>query len=148
MFATVVSWGLYTSLAKRVAQLDAVVVTAIIAALGALMLLPVAVVETALRGWPVLSGTDMLAIVYLGAIASGAAYMLYNYALRHMDASQAGVYTNLIPIVGVLTGVIVLGEELSLRALIGGAIVMVGVWITSRQPGKPNAPVALESGSS
>ena len=79
----------------------------------------------------------------LGAIASGAAYMLYNYALRHMDASQAGVYTNLIPIVGVITGVIVLGEELSVRALLGGAIVMLGVWITSRQAEK--APAAVTS---
>jgi drug/metabolite transporter (DMT)-like permease len=141
----VVAWGLYTSLAKRVAHLDAVVVTAIIAALGALMLLPLAVFETATRGWPTLSLLDGLAVLYLGAIASGAAYMLYNYALRHMDASQAGVYTNLIPVVGVITGVIVLGEELSLRAFIGGAIVMLGVWITSRQPAKSAEPVPLGS---
>ena len=134
MFTSVVSWGLYTSLAKRVAHLDAVVVTAVIAALGALMLLPLAVVETALRGLPTLSSSDGLAILYLGAVASGAAYMLYNSALRHMDASHAVYYTNLIPIVGVITGVIVLDEELTLRALIGGGIVMLGVWITSRQP--------------
>jgi drug/metabolite transporter (DMT)-like permease len=136
-----VSWGIYTSLAKKVAHLDAVVVTAIIAALGALMLLPVAIAETAIEGLPTLSGLDWLAILYLGAIASGAAYMLYNYALRHMDASQAGVYTNLIPIVGVITGVIVLGEELTVRAFIGGAIVMLGVWITSR-PSLRTAPAA------
>jgi len=50
-----------------------------------------------------------------------------------LDASEAGVYTNLIPIVGVITGV-VLGEPLSLRAIIGGAVVLAGVWMTSRQP--------------
>jgi drug/metabolite transporter (DMT)-like permease len=143
MFVTVVSWGAYTSLAKRVAHLDAVVVTAVIAALGAVMLLPLAIVETVAKGWPTLSLLDGLAILYLGAIASGAAYMLYNYALRHMDASQAGVYTNLIPIVGVITGVIVLGEDLTLRAFVGGAIVMLGVWITSRQPAKAAGPAAL-----
>jgi len=31
----------------------------------------------------------------------------------------------------VITGV-VLGEPLSLRAVIGGAVVLVGVWLTSR----------------
>jgi drug/metabolite transporter (DMT)-like permease len=34
--------------------------------------------------------------------------------------------------------VIVLGEPLSIRAIAGGAVVMLGVWITSRsESGKP-----------
>ena len=72
-------------------------------------------------------------MAYLGAVASGLGYMLYSAALKHVDASEAGVYTNLIPIVGVITGVM-LGEPLSLRAIIGGVVVLVGVWLTSRQP--------------
>jgi drug/metabolite transporter (DMT)-like permease len=59
--------------------------------------------------------------------------MLYSAALKHVDASEAGVYTNLIPIVGVVTGVL-LGEPLSARAIVGGVVVLVGVWLTSRQP--------------
>jgi drug/metabolite transporter (DMT)-like permease len=78
-----------------------------------------------LQGW--------LGMAYLGAGASGLAYMLYSAALRHVDASEAGVYTNLIPIVGVVTGMM-LGEPLSLRAIAGGLVVLVGVWLTSRQP--------------
>jgi drug/metabolite transporter (DMT)-like permease len=66
--------------------------------------------------------------------------MLYSAALKHVDASEAGVYTNLIPIVGVVTGVL-LGEPLSARAVVGGMVVLVGVWLTSRQPnvGRPLA---------
>jgi drug/metabolite transporter (DMT)-like permease len=36
--------------------------------------------------------------------------------------------------VGVVLGVM-LGEPLSMRAIVGGAVVLVGVWLTSRQPG-------------
>jgi drug/metabolite transporter (DMT)-like permease len=50
-----------------------------------------------------------------------------------VDASEAGVYTNLIPIVGVLTGVM-LGEPLSARAIVGGLVVLAGVWLTSKVP--------------
>ena len=71
-------------------------------------------------------------MIYLGAIASGAAYVLYNDALRHMDASQAGAYSNLIPIVGVITGVVALGETPTLQAILGGVVVMIGVWIAGR----------------
>jgi drug/metabolite transporter (DMT)-like permease len=62
--------------------------------------------------------------------------VIYNQALEDMDASQTGVFANLIPVVGVLSGVIFLGEPLSWRAILGGAIVMVGVWIAgSERPG-------------
>jgi drug/metabolite transporter (DMT)-like permease len=59
--------------------------------------------------------------------------------LKHVDASEAGVYTNLIPIVGVITGMM-LGDPLSARAIIGGVVVLVGVWLTSRQPAPASPP--------
>lgn len=137
MFAAVVCWGLYTALAKRVAGFDPLVITVAVTGAGSVLLLPMAGYEVLvaravgegllampLRGW--------LGIFYLGAAASGLAYALYNASLRHLDASAVGVYTNLIPIVGVLTGVVVLGEPLSVRAIVGGVVVMLGVWITSR----------------
>jgi drug/metabolite transporter (DMT)-like permease len=137
MFVTVICWALYTALAKRVAEVDPIVVTAAVMGTGAILLLPLSGYEVItahlsgeglqalpLRGW--------LGLIYLGAIASGVAYLMYNASLQHLDASSVGVYTNLIPIVGVLTGVIVLGEPLSARAIIGGMVVMLGVWVTSR----------------
>ncbi|RPH47276.1 MAG: hypothetical protein EHM84_08305, partial [Lysobacterales bacterium] len=132
MFASVLAWGVYTSLAKRVAGFDAVVITACIMGIGAAMLAPIAAYEFIGSGAPTLSAKGWAGLIYLGAMASGAAYMLYNDALKHMDASQAGAYTNLIPIVGVITGVAVLGETLTLRAVIGGVVVMIGVWIAGR----------------
>jgi drug/metabolite transporter (DMT)-like permease len=132
MFVSVLAWGLYTSIAKRVAGSDPVVLTASIMAIGAAMLAPLAAYELIDHGWSTLSAKGWAGLIYLGAIASGAAYLLYNNALRHMDASQAGAYTNLIPIVGVITGVAALGETLTLRAIVGGAVVMIGVWIAGK----------------
>jgi drug/metabolite transporter (DMT)-like permease len=133
MFVSSVLWGVYTSMAKRVATFDAIQVTTGIIGAGALMLLPLAGFEIAAGGVPNVDLRGWLGLAYLGAGASGLAYMMYSAALKHLDASEAGVYTNLIPIVGVITGV-VLGEPLSLRAIIGGAVVLAGVWMTSRQP--------------
>jgi len=133
MFATVIAWALYTSLAKRVAAFDPVVTTACITGIGAILLFPAALFELAGRDLPQLSVGGWLSVLYLGTLASGAAYMLYNDALRHMDASEAGVYTNLIPVVGVITGLVVLHEPISIRALLGGLVVMGGVWITGSE---------------
>ena len=135
MFVSAVLWGVYTSMAKRVATYDAIQVTAGIIGAGAMMLLPLAGFEVAAGGVPTVDVRGWLGMAYLGAGASGLAYMMYSAALKHMDASEAGVYTNLIPIVGVVMGMM-MGEPLSLRAIIGGGVVLVGVWLTSRRPAR------------
>jgi drug/metabolite transporter (DMT)-like permease len=134
MFISALLWGIYTSMAKRVASFDALQVSAGILGAGAILLLPLAAFEVIAAGIPQVNLQGWLGMAYLGAGASGVAYMLYSAALKHVDASEAGVYTNLIPIVGVVLGVM-LGEPLSMRAIVGGAVVLVGVWLTSRQPG-------------
>jgi len=142
MFATVLCWGFYTALAKRVAQVDTAVVTAGLFAVGALMLLPLALAETAAYGLPRLDLSRWMGVLYLGAIATGLAFMLYNTALADMDASHVGVYTNLIPFVGVITGVVVLKEPLSLSAAIGGVLVLLGIALASRRTGA-RGPAAM-----
>jgi drug/metabolite transporter (DMT)-like permease len=139
MFVSAVLWGVYTSMAKRVATYDPLQVTAGIIGAGALMLLPLAALEVAADGIPGFDRQAWLGMVYLGAGASGFAYLMYSAALKHVDASEAGVYTNLIPVVGVITG-IMLGDPLSARAIIGGGVVLVGVWLTSRQPAPASPP--------
>lgn len=133
MFASVVCWGWYTAMAKRVAESDAIVVTTWVTGIGAALLLPLAVHELWGQPLPRPNAGALLGVAYLGVFASGAGYVLYNFALKGMAASQVGVFTNLIPIVGVLTGVIALGEPLAWQAIVGGIVVMLGVWLTSRR---------------
>ncbi|MET0987223.1 MAG: DMT family transporter [Steroidobacteraceae bacterium] len=133
MFATTVVWGVYTALGKQMAAADALDLTARMAVIGAVLLLPIAALEIATRGVPRITANAWISIVYLGAIASGVAYLLYNAALKHVAASEAGVYTNLIPIVGLLSGILVLGEPLSANAVFGGCAVLLGVFLTSRR---------------
>ena len=104
MFISAVLWGIYTSMAKRVATYDPLQVTAGIVGAGAVMLVPLAAFEVGAEGMPSVDLQGWLGMAYLGAGASGVAYLMYSAALKHVDASEAGVYTNLIPIVGVITG--------------------------------------------
>jgi drug/metabolite transporter (DMT)-like permease len=139
MFLSAVLWGVYTSMAKRVATYDPLQVTAGIVGAGAVMLIPLAAFEVAAAGMPTVDLQGWLGMAYLGVGASGVAYLMYSAALKHVDASEAGVYTNLIPIVGVITGIL-LGDPLSARAIVGGLVVLVGVWLTSRQPAPASPP--------
>jgi drug/metabolite transporter (DMT)-like permease len=132
MFAGVVFWGAYTMWAKRIAEADVVAVTACVAAMGTLLLLPAALAEAALRPTPVLRLADGLRIGYLGVFPSALCYLLFNRALRDLEASQVGVFINLIPVIGVASGVWLLGETMTPLALAGGMLVFTGVWISAR----------------
>jgi drug/metabolite transporter (DMT)-like permease len=95
------------------------------------MLVPAALVEAAFRGTPAIGLAGGTRIVYLGALASAGGFLLYSRALRDMDASQVGTFINLVPVVGVATGVVFLGESVTPLALLGGALVLLGVWVSS-----------------
>ena len=133
VFLSVIAWGIYTCMAKRVSDHDSVVVTACIVGCGAVMLLPAAIFEMSGSGTPALTAQGWLGVFYLGTLASGIAFLVYNHALRYMEAGQAGVFANLIPVVGVLSGILVLHDPLSWRSIIGGVVVMIGVWITGAE---------------
>ena len=94
------------------------------------MLIPAALLEMANAPTPAISGPTWLRILYLGALPSAASYLLYSRALRDLDASQVGAITNLSPVIGAVSGVVLLGETITPLAVAGGALVLAGVWMS------------------
>jgi drug/metabolite transporter (DMT)-like permease len=62
-----------------------------------------------------------------GAIASGLGYCLWYLALPRHTATRAALVQLLVPIIAAFGAVVVLGELITLRLVVGGSIVMVGV---------------------
>jgi drug/metabolite transporter (DMT)-like permease len=93
----------------------------------------------AVEGAPRVTTGGILAVVYLGVLAQAVAYGLWNLALEHVDASVAGPYVNLVPVVGVVLALAV-GETMTPVQILGGLTVAVGVWLNHRR-GAP-APAA------
>lgn len=130
-FASVLVWGVYTILAKRMSKADPIAVTATISFIGTILLIPAVLLEGANVSLSSIPMSGWLPILYLGALASATSYLLYTRALRDIDASLVGTYVNLSPVIGVVAGVVVLGESVTAAAVIGGILVLAGVWISS-----------------
>jgi EamA-like transporter family len=60
--------------------------------------------------------------------------VLWNWGLKRVPASQAGIFLNLEPLVGVILGVSLLHEQLGIMALAGGALIIVGAVHFSYKP--------------
>jgi drug/metabolite transporter (DMT)-like permease len=131
MFGAVVAWSAYTIVAKRLNQLDQLVVTGYSTAIGTLALLPLAAFEQWGRPLPALGRDAWLVLLYLSVASTALGHLFYNRSLRELEAGQAASYLNLMPVVGVAVAVLALGEPLVGWQLAGGAVVLAGVWLTS-----------------
>jgi DME family drug/metabolite transporter len=91
---------------------------------GALLLTPVALAAGLdLTGDPVALAT----LLYLGAVPSAAAYVLFFRGLQTVPGAVAGIVTLLEPVTATVLATVALGERLPLGALAGGALVLAAV---------------------
>jgi DME family drug/metabolite transporter len=92
--------------------------------IGALVLLPVLILNQ--PGDLVSAGGVALAI-YLGAIPTALAYVLFARGLRHLPAGEVATLTLAEPLTAAALGAVVLGERPSVLALGGVALVLAGL---------------------
>ncbi len=78
-----------------------------------------------LKGWG--------AILVLGIFGSGLAYIAWYDALQALPASQLGVFLNIEPLVTTLLAAALLNEAITLLVLLGGAVIIFGVWLVNRK---------------
>jgi drug/metabolite transporter (DMT)-like permease len=93
---------------------------------GTILLAPVAASDVA-RDRVDLQPLGLLCLLLLGGLGTGYAYLLNYRTLQESGATVASLVTYLVPIVGVAAGVLVLGEPFSVRLILGGLVVVLGV---------------------
>jgi len=144
---SVLAWAIYTIQGKRLsAQWSPLVTTTASIGSGLLLMLPLGLGELWVRGLPQLSQSGVVAVLYLGVVASALPMFLWNYALQHLDASVASLYLNLVPVVGVLLGLLY-GETVSVLQVAGGLLTLAGVVASgSQQATRKRPPAAPEPG--
>jgi len=76
----------------------------------------------------------VVSVVILGLAGTGYAFVLLNQLIADLGATSASTVTYLLPVIAVLLGAAVLGEELNARVLAGMVVVLVGVALTQRRP--------------
>jgi drug/metabolite transporter (DMT)-like permease len=70
--------------------------------------------------------TIALAVLALGVLCSGIAYLLYFRLIADIGATSALTVTFLVPVFGVLWGHAILGEPLGWNTFVGALVVIVG----------------------
>ena len=81
---------------------------------------------------PNLTFEGWLGVAFLGIFCSGLAYIAWYDALQALSAAQTGAFLYIEPLVAVVAAFFVLGEPITFVSLIGGGIILLGVWLVNR----------------
>jgi drug/metabolite transporter (DMT)-like permease len=73
----------------------------------------------------------VFAVVWLGILGSGVAYLAYFTVLRTWGATRTSMVAYLLPVVGIVLGGLVLNEPVTLNRLAGTALVIAGIAIVN-----------------
>ncbi len=130
MFAAI-GWILISKRLMR--QHSPLMVTAFVLWIGTALL---AVVVITTSGIPTFhySARAWIAVAEQGFLATASTTVLWNWGLKRVPASQAGIFVNLEPLVGAILGVSLLHEQLGVMALAGGALIIAGAVYFSYKP--------------
>ncbi|MDI1445711.1 DMT family transporter [Polyangium sp. 6x1] len=83
---------------------------------------------------PRISPRGLLLAVASGALASGVGYSLWYAALPRLSALRASVVQLLVPVLATAGSVLFLGEQLTARIVVAGAMLATGVLLALRKP--------------
>lgn len=98
---------------------------------GALGFIPFVLYEGLPQSLPSPTAWASLAYLVLGCTVAG--FVMYNWALEELEPSTATSLSNLIPVFGLVLSALILGEHISTQQLIGGAIVIVGIVLSTQE---------------
>ena len=133
MFLCVFSWMVFTVISRFALKgLSPLTATSYSALIGTGLLLLSSVGD--LEHWrtDMLTATNVIAISYIAIFGTVVANFWYVQGVQALGPTRTVVYTNLVPLFGVLLGYLVLSEPIDLSMALGGTIVIAGVMLTNR----------------
>jgi drug/metabolite transporter (DMT)-like permease len=81
---------------------------------------------------PHFTAASVTGVAILGVLGTGVAYVLNYQIITSEGATVASTVTYLLPVVAIVLGVVVLGENVTAIVLAGIALVLAGVALTRR----------------
>lgn len=134
MLLATATWALYTWLLRtRRTGLPLSTSLTVQIGLGALMILPFALIEFAVTGRSAEpTPANLAALAYIALLPSLAAYYCWDRGVERAGAVLPMVFVNLTPIFAALLAWIFLSEPIGLYHLIGGALIIAGIGVASR----------------
>lgn len=134
LLANALLWSLYTvCLRWKPPQLSQTSFLLAAALFGLLPMLPLYALDLAAGGRFEPGWGAVLGVLYLGVFPSVLCYQMWGKGVLALGAARSGVYLHLIPPFGAAMAMLFLGERLQIYHVAGFALILTGIFLTSRR---------------
>ena len=132
VLANTFAFAVYSLLqSKRPPQIDQTAMLAATAVIGVLILAVWMLFAVPTSRLEAFNLEDLAVVAYLGIFNSVISYLSWNTALNKIGNIKAGIIYYLLPVFSAAEAYLVLGEQIGLSQIFGGAIVIAGVMTVS-----------------
>jgi drug/metabolite transporter (DMT)-like permease len=129
-----VCWGSYTVLSLPLLEkYSPLVVAAYTMLFGGLAAIPFALPGLLSVEWDAMGVGVWAAVAYSTVLVAAFGFFAWQRGASLLGANKVLVYQYLITFVGVASGMVLLGEGLGVEKIIGGVIILFGVYLARRQ---------------
>lgn len=118
-------WGIDNNLTRKLSSADPVQ----IAMLKGLVAGAVNLLLALANGAAFPPSTILLAAGGIGFLGYGVSLAFFVLGLRHLGAARTGAYFSLAPFVGAVLAVLMLGEPVTVKLVIAGGLMALGLWL-------------------
>ncbi|MEH6650272.1 MAG: EamA family transporter [Motiliproteus sp.] len=136
--AAAAAWGLGNIINRKIGQISSVNLLSLVVWSALIPPLPFLLLSYWLEGPELIVSSlagigiqSILSVVYLALVATIFGYSSWAYLLRHYPASQVAPLTLMVPVVGLVSAWLLLGETLNSIQAGGIALVMLGLLVNS-----------------
>ena len=134
----------YTILVKEVAdQYDALTLNALAYAIGLVILLPFtahALPDVQWQRVPLYSWWGLGFAVFLGSVVP---YLIFALVMSELTAARVAAFAYIQPIIATGLGIWLLHERLTVKVIVGGILILAGVYLTERERGEEQSPAQI-----
>ena len=124
----------FTILVKEAAvQSDALTLNTIIFTLASVLMLPFTARQLLAVRWSAMPPLAWWGLAYMVVMGSVLAYLLFAFALAELTPSRVAAFNYLQPLIAISLGVWMLGEKVTSGLIAGGALILVGLYLTERE---------------
>jgi drug/metabolite transporter (DMT)-like permease len=131
-----VTWAGYSVMLRPLfARYSASRISALMVAVGSVMLLPFGLPQMVSQDWASIGRLHVAAWAYSAVFPLLVTNLLYFRALRRIGASRATLYMYLQPFLAVVFAAVLIGEEVAALQVAGGLVIVLGVSLGKLMPG-------------
>ena len=143
LLGCVISWVVYTLIGRRVlGGMSPLLAVSYSSVTGTLLLAAATLGRGGIALEPLLDVRVWLNVAYLAVFGTVLAFVWFYKGVHALGAARAGQFINLVPVSGVCLGAWLLDEPVTWSLLLGGVLVLLGLWLTNRPSNRRVSDIA------